>query len=84
MKAAALPEAVLLAVNELEAAATKRSTIEAAARLSARRTAGMERSLAELRLQKARVALAAIINAECARQFEAGLEAARAENLKPR
>ncbi len=77
MKAAALPEAVLLAVNELEAATTERE------RLS--QMLG-ERALARVngRLQAARIALAEVINAECARQFEAGREAARAENLKPR
>ncbi len=75
MKAAALPEAVLLAVNELEAAATQRATVVAAAANSIP---------ADQRLQKARVALADAINAECARQFEAAIEAARAENSKPR
>ncbi len=80
MKAAALPEAVLLAVNELEAAATQREKDQSLTEPFRSIALGASNG----RLQLARVRLASVVNAECSRQFEAGLEAARAENAKPR
>jgi hypothetical protein len=68
MKAPPLPQAIQEAVNALEAAATAR---EKAQQL------GLSLGAPDGRLVEARFSLATLINAECARQFEAGIEAGK-------
>lgn len=79
MKAQALPEPIQRAANELEAAATEREKWHTLAQNGGpmiEGAASTNLTRANERLHSARVELAAAINAECARQFEAGIATA--------